>query len=423
MFTIDSILHSGRSPPSPPSQVKEWLSAEGGAAAGAPSKSPSYSPAVPSTSSSFSSSSSSGAAVPVPPSPPALVPATPLLPCVSPAPPCLSLTPSLLSSVSQLLDFSALIPGTTSFAPSVDTSVSSASAFHSAASAFVPISASTSTALPMGAASCHSPAHPDVAQGKTTACPHQRLALPAAVSRVPSVPLAPLAPSRSQTPFVSPATSLPHALHTPFTPPAGAIHTVHMAHLPCHGARNTGYASHSAPIAPSPFAYAPLGPVPSPAARAPSVLALPLTAPDVDFTARMLLPRPPSRPPGVAEVFEASEKGGDPSFPPREARRSEVEEHLVRSFHPHYFAAGYLPPSYPLGLQGVSVASALRTKVRRRYTGYQTKQLEKWFEEYKYITPQTRKIIACELDLRERQVKTWFQNRRAKEKRRRASVS
>ncbi|XP_047488652.1 T-cell leukemia homeobox protein 3-like [Penaeus chinensis] len=372
---------------------------------------------------------------------------------MSPAPPCLSLTPSLLSSVSQLLDFSTLIPGTSSFAPGADTSVSSASAFHSVASAFVPISASMSTTLPKGVACCHSPAHPAVAQGKTTACPHQRLALPAAVSRVPSVPLAPLAPSRSQTPFVSAAASLPHALHTPFTPPAGAIHTVYTAHLPCHSALNSGYASHSAPIAPTPFAFAPLGPAPSPAvARAPSVLALPpvhharslLPAappatparaaqppnedekgcpPDGDFSARMFLPRPPSRPPGVAEVFQASEEGGGPSFPPREARRCEVEEHLVRSFHPHYFAAGYLPPSYPLGLQAVTVTSALRAKVRRRYTGYQTKQLEKWFGEYKYITPQTRKIIACELDLRERQVKTWFQNRRAKEKRRRGSVS
>ncbi|XP_027236989.2 homeotic protein empty spiracles-like [Penaeus vannamei] len=577
MFTINSILHSGRPPPSPPSPVKEWVSAGEAAAAGAPSIS------VPSTSSSFSSSSSWGAAVPGPPSPPALVSATPLLPRVSPAPTCRSLTPSLLSSVSQLLDLSALLPASSSFA--VDSSASSASAFHSAASAFVPIPASTSTALPTAAAPCHSPALPAVAEGKIGACPHQRLAPPAA-SGVPSVPQAPSAPSRSQTPFVSPATPSPHALHTPFMPPAGALHTVYSAHLPYHSALHSGYAAHSAPIAPSPFAYAPLGPVPSPAvARTPSGLALPPlqptrpllpaappatpsgaaqppdedgkggsrdfapslhppaqrpppplplpplpplhppqrppppplpprflpppTSPDGALTARLLLPSPPSRPLGVAEALEASEKGGGAHFPLRETRTCEAEGHLVRSFHPHYLAAGYLSSSYPLGLQGtvvcddvhwglgnsssssstrtrgsyrqapptntscsanqikgkkssanrdtaqstpaplltsdwlitdgtrveareggavdylkppVTVTTSLRAKTRRRYTGYQTKQLEKWFEEYKYITPQTRKIIACELDLRERQVKTWFQNKRAKEKRRRGST-
>ncbi|XP_066983431.1 homeobox protein H2.0-like [Macrobrachium rosenbergii] len=49
-----------------------------------------------------------------------------------------------------------------------------------------------------------------------------------------------------------------------------------------------------------------------------------------------------------------------------------------------------------------------------RFTGDQTKRLEAWFHVHKYITPPQRKTIARELSLQERQVKTWFQNRRAK---------
>ncbi|XP_064101811.1 homeobox protein ceh-24-like [Macrobrachium nipponense] len=49
-----------------------------------------------------------------------------------------------------------------------------------------------------------------------------------------------------------------------------------------------------------------------------------------------------------------------------------------------------------------------------RFTGDQTRRLEEWFHIHKYITPPQRKTIARELSLQERQVKTWFQNRRAK---------
>ncbi|KAK4307302.1 hypothetical protein Pmani_020928 [Petrolisthes manimaculis] len=49
-----------------------------------------------------------------------------------------------------------------------------------------------------------------------------------------------------------------------------------------------------------------------------------------------------------------------------------------------------------------------------RFTNEQTRQLEAWFTRHKYITPPQRKTISRELSLQERQVKTWFQNRRAK---------
>ncbi|XP_071090294.1 hematopoietically-expressed homeobox protein hhex-like [Haliotis cracherodii] len=49
-----------------------------------------------------------------------------------------------------------------------------------------------------------------------------------------------------------------------------------------------------------------------------------------------------------------------------------------------------------------------------RFSNEQTVELEKKFETQKYLTPQERKRLAKVLQLTERQVKTWFQNRRAK---------
>lgn len=49
-----------------------------------------------------------------------------------------------------------------------------------------------------------------------------------------------------------------------------------------------------------------------------------------------------------------------------------------------------------------------------RFTSDQTGKLEKTFEAQKYLSPTERKKLASLLRLTERQVKTWFQNRRAK---------
>ena len=49
-----------------------------------------------------------------------------------------------------------------------------------------------------------------------------------------------------------------------------------------------------------------------------------------------------------------------------------------------------------------------------RFSSEQTRKLEGLFINHKYLTPQQRKVISDELGLSERQVKTWFQNRRAK---------
>ena len=56
-------------------------------------------------------------------------------------------------------------------------------------------------------------------------------------------------------------------------------------------------------------------------------------------------------------------------------------------------------------------------KGRMRFTQEQIQALEKRFQEQHYLIPADRKILAFALRMSERQVKTWFQNRRAQYKR------
>ncbi|XP_063602727.1 homeotic protein labial-like [Penaeus indicus] len=98
---------------------------------------------------------------------------------------------------------------------------------------------------------------------------------------------------------------------------------------------------------------------------------------------------------------------------------------MVRQYLEAHYRSLVAPRAFlPLGIPLLDPATfayphpAMNRSRRRggqvRFTGEQTRQLEAWFAKHKYITPQLRKTIARDLSLQERQVKTWFQNRRAK---------
>lgn len=66
----------------------------------------------------------------------------------------------------------------------------------------------------------------------------------------------------------------------------------------------------------------------------------------------------------------------------------------------------------------IIVAGKTRTKDKYRvvYTDHQRVELEKEFYYSRYITIRRKAELASNLGLSERQVKIWFQNRRAKER-------
>jgi len=57
-----------------------------------------------------------------------------------------------------------------------------------------------------------------------------------------------------------------------------------------------------------------------------------------------------------------------------------------------------------------------RDKYRTVYTEKQRVELETEYEQRTYITPQRKASIAADIGLSERQIKIWFQNRRAKDR-------
>ncbi|XP_009475571.1 PREDICTED: homeobox protein CDX-4-like [Nipponia nippon] len=71
---------------------------------------------------------------------------------------------------------------------------------------------------------------------------------------------------------------------------------------------------------------------------------------------------------------------------------------------------------HPAGAGGLPPKTRTKEKYRVVYTDHQRLELEKEFHCNRYITIRRKSELAANLGLSERQVKIWFQNRRAKER-------
>ncbi|XP_004402867.1 PREDICTED: homeobox protein CDX-1 [Odobenus rosmarus divergens] len=134
------------------------------------------------------------------------------------------------------------------------------------------------------------------------------------------------------------------------------------------------------------------GPGPTAPAASPAPLAF---GPPPDFS-------PVPAPPGPGPSLLAQPLGG-PGAPcsPGAQRRTPYE---------------WMRRSVAAGGGGGSGKTRTKDKYRVVYTDHQRLELEKEFHYSRYITIRRKSELAANLGLTERQVKIWFQNRRAKER-------
>ncbi|KAM5299506.1 homeobox protein CDX-1 [Ctenodactylus gundi] len=138
--------------------------------------------------------------------------------------------------------------------------------------------------------------------------------------------------------------------------------------------------------------WAACGPGPAAPAASPAPLAF---GPPPDFG---LMPAPPGPGPGL--LAPSLGGPGAPSSPGAQ-RRTPYE---------------WMRRSVAAGGGGGSGKTRTKDKYRVVYTDHQRLELEKEFHYSRYITIRRKSELAANLGLTERQVKIWFQNRRAKER-------
>ncbi|CAF0848795.1 unnamed protein product [Rotaria sordida] len=102
---------------------------------------------------------------------------------------------------------------------------------------------------------------------------------------------------------------------------------------------------------------------------------------------------------------------------------SHHHHHQVQSTTAAYWPYLYTRCNPPITTTPTATTNVSRRKGGQiRFSAEQSLQLEKKFEISQYLSPVERKQIAKTLHLSERQIKTWFQNRRAKHRRSAATV-
>ncbi|EAT43899.1 AAEL004707-PA [Aedes aegypti] len=105
---------------------------------------------------------------------------------------------------------------------------------------------------------------------------------------------------------------------------------------------------------------------------------------------------------------------GMPSFNPAfnpafNAAYLEQYANMLHKASPRIFP--FYPPHYSYL---IPPCGSKRKGGQVRFTPQQTQSLERRFSNHKYLSPEDRRHLAVQLKLSDRQVKTWFQNRRAK---------
>ncbi|CAL1613292.1 unnamed protein product [Knipowitschia caucasica] len=118
---------------------------------------------------------------------------------------------------------------------------------------------------------------------------------------------------------------------------------------------------------------------------------------------------------------QANYSSHDLSSPPVSAAGGVFNNYSFMSGHGHThgqdpFIPRRRPPESPRTTALIGGKTRTKDKYRVVYTDHQRLELEKEFQFNKYITMRRKSELSSALSLSERQIKIWFQNRRAKER-------